>query len=175
MEDDGIEQFYKDLGVNAESDVIVLLVSKYMGAKQMGEYQFEEFKAGCENLGCDTIQAWRSTLKNVLIPELKNEAKFQELYKFAFGFATEPGKKNVEIQTALALWDLFLGSRCSFLEKWKDFLCGKEDRKELIVVTKDVWELFYDLVKQTKGQIQNFEDDGAWPVIVDEFIEYLEM
>ena len=97
-----------------------------------------------------------------------------ELYKWAFAFATEHGKKNVEIATAIALWGLFLGSKCKFLEKWGVFLEGKEERKELIVITRDVWDLFYDLVKQTSGNMENFEDDGAWPVLIDEFVAFIE-
>ena len=63
MEDDGIERFCSDLGVNAETDLIVLMVAKYMEAKQMGEFTFEEFKRGSETLGCDTVSAWKNIIQ----------------------------------------------------------------------------------------------------------------
>jgi hypothetical protein len=50
----------------------------------------------------------------------------------------------------------------------------KRDNCKMNVVTKDLWNEFSKLVEQTNGDINNFEDDGAWPVMIDEFIEYLQ-
>ena len=96
------------------------------------------------------------------------------MYKFVFGFACEKGFKNVEVESAIALWDLLIGKqRCKFLDIWGKFLTDKVTKKELTVVTKDTWDLFYDLVQQTNGNMANFEDDGCWPVLIDQFNEYV--
>jgi len=50
---------------------------------------------------------------------------------------------------------------------------GKFERNEIKVITRDTWDLFWDLNKQTRGNMSNFEDDGAWPSIIDEFVEYV--
>jgi len=55
MEGEGIAKFYEDLGINAESDTVALLISSYMGAKQMGVYEKEEFLGGMGRLGCSTV------------------------------------------------------------------------------------------------------------------------
>ena len=69
------------------------------------------------------------------------------MYKFVHGFACERGYKNVEVESACALWGLLIGNqRCKFLDKWCEFLNDKVQKKELTVVTKDTWDLFYDLV-----------------------------
>lgn len=47
MEDDGIEKFYKDIGVDSNSDIVTNLVSMHMGAAKMGTYTKEEFIKGC--------------------------------------------------------------------------------------------------------------------------------
>ena len=78
----------------------------------------------------------------------------------------------MDVETACALWELFLAKQCKFLDKWVKFLT--EEKKELKVVTRDTWDLFFDLVKQTKGDLANFVDDGAWPSQIDEFILYCE-
>ena len=70
MTDEGIENFFKDLGLDAETDITVLLVSKYMGATQMGEYSYDQFKKGCEALGCENIADWKKTVKDKLKPQL---------------------------------------------------------------------------------------------------------
>ena len=78
----------------------------------------------------------------------------------------------MEVELACDLWDLLMAKReCQFLEAWKQFLMGKYERKEINVVTKDTWELFYDFAKETRGNLANFADDGAWPVMIDEFVE----
>ena len=59
------------MGIDASSDLVVLLISKYMGAKAMGEYEFDMFKKGCEQLGCDSIASFKAELKGRLYPELK--------------------------------------------------------------------------------------------------------
>ena len=35
---ESIDTFFKDLGVNSESDIVTLQISKAMSAKTMGEY-----------------------------------------------------------------------------------------------------------------------------------------
>ena len=110
----------------------------------MGEFTKDEFIKGCTAFKCYSLQAWKEILKSKLYPELQNETAFSGLYKFTFGFATERGYKNVEVETACALWELFLGKRCQFLEKWIKFLT--EEKKDNKVITRDTWELFYDLV-----------------------------
>lgn len=52
---------------------------------------------------------------------MQNENKIHELYKYSFTFAQDKGKKNVDTELACGLWDLLIGQRCGFLEKWKAF------------------------------------------------------
>lgn len=170
MDQDGIEAFFKDVGVDAEKDIVVILVAQYCEAQSMGEFSKAEFIKGSTVLGCDNTNAWKDVIRNRLRKELQNEAMFGKLYKYTHAFATEKGFKNVDKETACALWQLFLGDRCPFLGKWEKFLL--EEKSDLKVITKDNWELFYDLVKQTKGDLNNFVDDGAWPSLFDEFIMY---
>ena len=133
------------MGVNAQEDIVAILVAQYCEAQAMGEFKQAEFIKGCTVLGCDNVSSWKDILKSKLYPELRDEAAFAKLYKFTFGFATEKGYKNVEVETACALWELFLGKKCQFLEKWIKFMTV--EKKDLKVVTRDTWDLFYDLVK----------------------------
>lgn len=128
-------------------------ISQYMTAKYMGEYTWDEFNKGCAALGCDSVASWTRILPR-LRTELQNDEKNKEMYHFAFQFAQEKGKRNVEVELACGLWDLLIGQqKCAFLDKWKAFLNGKVERNEILVVTKDTWDLFYDLNKQCRGNI----------------------
>ena len=85
----------------------------------MGEYTWAEFKKGCQALGADDIAGWTAAVPRMR-SELQNEAKFAQMYKYAFTFAQEKGKRNVDVELACALWDLLIGpQKCQFIEQWK--------------------------------------------------------
>ena len=46
----------------------------------------------------------------------------------------------------------------------------KKDAEKMIVIQKDLWNEFHTLIKETNGDLGNFEDDGSWPVTIDEFV-----
>lgn len=68
IDQDGIESFMSRLGIDAQTDVICILISMYMDAKYMGEYTWPEFDKGCASLGVDSIQGWQA-----ILPRLRQE------------------------------------------------------------------------------------------------------
>lgn len=50
MDSDGVSKFYAELGLDLE-DPVVLLISFYMDAQNMGEYSQEEFEKGMKAIG----------------------------------------------------------------------------------------------------------------------------
>ena len=93
-----------------------------------------------------------------------------EVYDFTFDFTQEPGYKNISVDYAKILWGLLLGDKCQFLDTWIAFI----DNSKMEIVKRDQWQMFYQLNKQTKGNFKNFEDDGCWASIIDEFVEFYE-
>lgn len=65
---------------------------------------------------------------------------------------------------------MFLADKCNFFEKWEKFLLKKLEDKKLIVLERDCYNVFYDLIEETKGDLANFLDDGTWPPLIDEFV-----
>ena len=69
----------------------------------------------CNELGTDTIEGIKAC-----VPTLKKESKkaenFKPIYKFTFEFSRDRGFKNVNVDTAIALWDLLLKDRCKFIK-----------------------------------------------------------
>lgn len=106
-------------------DVLAIYISMIMKAQYMGEYKWAEFKTGCAALGVDSVDSWKA-----VVPSLRQQMSGQkhEIYKYAFSFAQEKGKKNVDVELACSLWDLLIGAQCGFLEKWKTFCMGKYER-----------------------------------------------
>ena len=73
IDQDGIERFYDDLGVDP-TDIVTLLASQQMGAVTMGQYTWDEFNKGSQTVQADTLQAWRDVAMPKLRKDLKNES-----------------------------------------------------------------------------------------------------
>lgn len=39
-------------------------------------------------------------------------------------------------------------------------------------VSKDTWNMLLDFLEEIGGDVNNFEEDGPWPVIIDEFVAW---
>lgn len=150
IDEDQVFEFYKDLGIDMETDIVTFMFSYNMQVKDkqlvMGEYTKEEFIQGCKNLGVDDLAGWKGKIATMRA-DLKNDNKFKDMYKFVFGFACEKGMKSIDIDTAVALWPTLLGNRCKFMDKWVSFIQEKAEKKEITIMTKDTWDLFFDLVQ----------------------------
>ena len=148
-DDESIFKFFENIQVDFETDIVVFLILKSMEVESLEEVKFSEFERGCKANGCDDNKSWLAAIPKMR-QQLQSQAKLKEVYKSAFGFNLEPGKKNLPIEDANKLWDLFIPeSTCKFMPKWKTFLACKKDKGELIVITRDNWDLFWDLNEQT--------------------------
>jgi DCN1-like protein 1/2 len=136
----------------------------------MGIYRKEEFISGMSQLSCDTIDKLKSKL-NILRRELSDSSKFKSIYCFVFLFSREPGTRNLPMEVAVQQWRLLLGERFPVVENWIAFL---ERRDKKYDISKDTWDMLLDFLEGYAREGLNFYDpDGAWPVLIDEFVEEL--
>lgn len=40
-------------------------------------------------------------------------------------------------------------------------------------ITMDQWSLLLDFVQSVAEDLSNFDEDGAWPVLIDEYVEWV--
>jgi|TARA_B100000524_G_scaffold51963_1_gene24424 DCN1-like protein 1/2 len=66
------------------------------------------------------------------------------------------------------MWQLTLASRFKFMEQWLAFLTERSVK----AVTKDVWDMLLAFSTTIDDDMSNFDEDGAWPVLLDEFVEW---
>ncbi|MEW5308695.1 MAG: hypothetical protein WDW38_000634 [Sanguina aurantia] len=167
---DGVCRFCEDLEVDP-ADVIMLIISYHMNAAVMCEFSKEEFTSGMLKMGCDSV----AKLK-LKIPELRKETKsnerFRELYNFAYLFAREKDKKFVSLETANAMWQLlFSGDQAwPLIADWCAFLEGSHAGK---AISKDTWSQLLDFAKTVKADFSNYDDNSAWPYLLDEFVDHV--
>jgi len=164
---EGIEQLCKDIGVDPE-DVLVLVLAWHLNAQRMGFFSKTEFINGLQKLGADNVSKLKGQLSNFR-RDLDDQAKFKEIYRFAFGFAKERESKIIDLATADALLALVLGNRYPHTEPLRQFLKEQTTYKS---VNLDQWMNILEFSRSIKADLSNYDENSAWPVLLDEYCEW---
>lgn len=151
-------------------DPVILVFSKHLKAEVMGIYSKAEFVNGMQALGCDSIDKLRAKLPE-LRSELSNLRALKETYLFVFSFSRDIGVRNLSFDTAVQLWRLLLLGKFPTIERWIEFLNCKDKKHD---IAKDTWNMIYEFLQliETEG-VAAYDPEGAWPVLIDEFVEFL--
>ncbi|CAH1114298.1 unnamed protein product [Psylliodes chrysocephalus] len=163
---DGIMKFLDDLGLPPESKLVLIIAWKFKAATQC-EFTRDEFINGMTELGCDNIDKLKARLPT-LENELRDNYKFKDFYHFTFNYAKNPGQKGLDLDMAIAYWNIVLKGKFKFLNLWCTFL--QENHKRSI--PKDTWNLLLDFAQQIADDMSNYDEEGAWPVLIDDFVEW---
>lgn len=117
---DGIMKFLEDLNLPPESKLVLIIAWKFKAATQC-EFTKEEFINGMTELGCDSIDKLKARLPT-LDNELRDNFKFKDFYNFTFNYAKNPGQKGLDLDMAIAYWNIVLKGKFKFLDLWCTFL-----------------------------------------------------
>ncbi|XP_020110500.1 DCN1-like protein 2 isoform X2 [Ananas comosus] len=165
---DGITLLCNDLQVDPQ-DIVMLVVSWHMKAATMCEFSRQEFIGGLQSLGIDSIEKFREKLP-AMRAELKDEQKFRDIYIFAFCWAREKGQKSLALDTAIGMWQLlFAEKHWPLVDHWCEFLQARHNK----AISRDTWSQLLEFVRTIDPDLSNYDEQGAWPYLIDEFVEYL--
>ena len=120
-------------------------------------------------LKCGTVAELSSRL-DYLRAMLALPENFQSIYRYAFTLNLEPPKKLLDRETAIALWELLFDSDSfALLHEWVAFVRERGPK----LVSKDVFYQIQLFAKSFRRDLSEWEDDGAWPILIDEFVEHM--
>jgi DCN1-like protein 1/2 len=118
-----------------------------------------------------------SALFRSLLGELATDAqKFAAFYHFVFFVARERGQRNLSVAAALEGWRFLLADgRFALLAQWCEFVGGA--RADAKGISEDTWCQVLDFAHAVNqaGGLDGYDPHGAWPVLVDEFVDWHRM
>lgn len=117
---DGVVRFLDDLKLDPDSKLVLIIAWKFRAETQC-EFSREEFVNGFNDLGVDSIDKLKAKLPQ-LEKELQDPNKFKDFYQFTFNYAKEHAQKGIDLDMAIAYWNIVLKGHFKFLNEWCKFL-----------------------------------------------------
>lgn len=167
IDPEGMAKFCNCFGVEPD-DIVMLVLAYRLHAKQMGFFSFEEWMHGMQSLKCDNMMKLRKKIP-YLMSLLDDPASFKEIYKYAFDFAIEKDRRTMEKSSAKLMLHLIFENRWKLVGKFEQFLDICSNR----CINRDQWNNIYEFSKSITTDCSNYDKEGAWPVILDEFVDFV--
>ncbi|GKD45332.1 DCN1-like protein 1 [Tanacetum coccineum] len=84
--------------------------------------------------------------------------------------ATTQGQKSLALDTAIGMWQLlFEEKQWPLVEHWCQFLQARHNK----AISRDTWSQLLEFARSVDPTLSNYDAEGAWPYLLDEFVEYL--
>jgi len=106
---EGVVRFLEDLQLDPTSRTVLIIAWKFK-AQQQCEFSKEEFTSGMTELGCDSLDKLKQKIPS-LEKEIVDSIKFKEFYQFTFNYAKNPAQKGLDLDMALAYWNIVMAGR----------------------------------------------------------------
>ncbi|KAM6385306.1 DCN1-like protein 5 isoform 1-T1 [Alca torda] len=163
---EGMEKFCEDIGVEPEN-IIMLVLAWKLEAESMGFFTKEEWLKGMTSLQCDCTEKLQSKF-DFLRSQLNDISSFKNIYRYAFDFARDKDQRSLDIDTAKSMLALLLGRTWPLFSVFYQYL----EQSKYRVMNKDQWYNVLEFSRTVHADLSNYDEDGAWPVLLDEFVEW---
>jgi len=160
-------QLFTDIQVDPGADVAALALAAACQASEMGVFRRREFICGCAALEVNSLEELRAVM-----PELRQHVlsgrTLPEVYSYTFGVALEAPSKVLPLEDAQQYWALLL-------HDWplREEFCGWANKHmKGKSINRDLWTMVLKLATEVPPDLSTYDDNPAWPVVFDEFVEY---
>ncbi|KAI6191666.1 Defective in cullin neddylation protein [Aphelenchoides bicaudatus] len=162
----GMQRLLNDLNIDPSSLNALVLAWK-LRAKIQCEFSHDEFRNGLREMKVDSLDKLRNQVFQ-WPEELDNRDAFRSLYQFTFHYAKSAATRFLEVETAILYWTLLFQNKDERVPQWVEFLRREKQRG----VSQDTWNLFLSFLISTDMDYSNFDFAGAYPTLIDGFVEY---
>jgi DCN1-like protein 1/2 len=126
-------------------------------------------------LGPAAVQSLAMLFSSLVHEFALDPQKFAAFYHFFFFVSRDRGHRNLTDATAVEGWRFLLGNgRFGLLEPWCAFVARRGVRGVSKGVSEDTWCQVLDFAHASNnagGGLDAYDPHGAWPVLVDEFVD----
>ena len=162
----GIMRLLGDLRLKEDDRRVLILACKLKATVQC-EFSWDEWREGLGAMGVDNIDALRGKLDELNRAYLDSPV-FKEVYHFTFAYGKSAGQRSLDLEVALAYWGILFQDGFALFPLWKEYMTTQYKR----AVTKDTWNLLFDFAATIKTDFSNYDEEGAWPVVLDQFVSW---
>lgn len=177
--DDNLEKFFNDCGIDCSGYMTMAVMFK-LGCGEQGVITDKEFIEGFTKLGCDSMSAIKTALQLYQTTLATSVSEFKAFYKWLFVFTKEsPDRKTLDREEALGFWTMVLPAHFTLFKDWMKFMDSGE-QKNMKTISRDLWEQLLEFAvdlkaAKFKADFSDWEElGGAWPVVIDDFVEYMQ-
>ncbi|GAA0148734.1 ubiquitin-protein ligase [Lithospermum erythrorhizon] len=99
-------------------------------------------------------------------------SEFGRFYDFVFFICRENGQKNISklaVSKAVMAWRLVLAGRFRLLNEWCDFV----EKNQRHNISEDTWRQVLAFSRCVHENLEGYDPEGAWPVLIDDFVEHM--
>ncbi|KAI6231231.1 Defective in cullin neddylation protein [Aphelenchoides besseyi] len=168
----GVVKLCRDLGIEVESMSALVLAWK-MEAETQCEFSLAEFRKGLRKMDVTNVNQLKLKLRQVVDETLNSKSEFEALYRFCFDYARSAASKTLDLETATNYWRLVLSKMDDHrIYNWIMFLT----ERSVNAVSQDTWNMFLPFVWKNNMTLTNYDlEFGSWPVLIDDFVEYVRL
>jgi hypothetical protein len=168
---DGTVQLAQDLGAEDITDATLMIIAWKFASSKTWEFTRDEFIGA---LGIYRISDLATLKQRIAVwkSDLDDAHIFKDFYCFLFDYLKEDANKTVLlIDEATMVWDtLDIGKRWPLFARFTKFLADSNVKS----INRDAWRQMLEFARVYPQSIDNFDPDGAWPLLFDEFVDWLQ-
>lgn len=190
----------QDANISLEG-VQPIILAWICDCKAMGSIKETEWMGGMEPLQVDTVEKLALALNDIEVqlygrasvvdlcdhpqsPYRKSklreinadsEKAFRGFYFFAFELGRVGSNRNIDMDTALAFWEVILKPKLPQVVNFTEYIAEmnqNEDAKVYKAVTRDLWKMLYQFLQDIQPDFSNYNADGEWPSTIDAYVEW---